>query len=58
MKYIIAVVVLWALAIVPTVVLLGDREEFTYLGPVYGICMIGSVIVVRHAQIAAARGTG
>lgn len=57
MKYVIAVVVLWAIAIVPTVVLVGDREAFTYLGPVYGICMMGSVMVVRRAQIAAARGT-
>jgi hypothetical protein len=51
MKHIAAVVALWALAILSTVAIVPDRGVFTYLGPVYAICMIGSVAVVRRAQI-------
>lgn len=53
MKYTLAVVALWALAIIATVVIVPDRSAFTYLGPLYAVCMIGSVVVVQRASKAA-----
>jgi hypothetical protein len=46
-----ATVVLWALAIMSTLVIVADRDVFTYLGPLYAVCMIGSVVAVRKAQL-------
>ena len=56
MRPVLAVVALWAIAIATTVVLVPDRGVFTTLGPVYAICMIGSVVTVRKA-LAASRNT-
>jgi peptidoglycan/LPS O-acetylase OafA/YrhL len=58
MKYVAAIVVLWALAIISTLVIVADRHVFTYLGPLYAVCMIGSVLVVRKAQLPPAKPAG
>jgi hypothetical protein len=50
MKYVIAVVALWVLAIVATVAIIRERSVFTFLGPLYAICMIGCVRIVQQAQ--------
>jgi hypothetical protein len=55
MRPVVAVVLLWAIAIITTVALVPDRQVFTTLGPVYAVCMIGSVVVVRKA-LAPSRG--
>jgi hypothetical protein len=49
MKYIITIAALWFIAIVTTLVLVGKTGVFTYLGPVYLICMIGSIVTIRRA---------
>ena len=50
MKYVAATVALWALAILGTVLIVQDQQVFTYLGPLYAICMIGAIMIVRQAQ--------
>lgn len=50
MKPVVANVLLWSLAIAATAVILPDRSVFTTLGPLYAVCMIGSVVIVRRAQ--------
>jgi len=50
MKTELTVLGLWAIAIAATVLLVGDTGKFTYLGPVYAICAIGSVFTVRRAR--------
>ena len=50
MKYELAVLSLWLLAVVPTLVLVHQTGLFTYLGPLYFICMVGSVYIVRSAK--------
>ncbi len=50
MKTEFVVLILWLIAIVTTVVLIDDFGAFTYLGPVYLICMIGSVVVIRREK--------
>ena len=49
MKAVLAVLSLWLIAVATTLVLVRDRGVFTFLGPVYAICMIGSVTVVHRA---------
>ncbi len=49
MKHIVVVVILWCIAIVTTLLLVEKTGVFTYLGPVYFICMLGSIITVRRA---------
>lgn len=50
MKYELAVLGLWLLAIVPTFLIVRTTDLFTYLGPLYFICMVGSVFIVRSAK--------
>lgn len=45
-----AVLLLWLLAVVPTLLLVHQTGVFTYLGPLYFICIVGSVYVVRSAK--------
>jgi len=49
-KHELAILLLWLVAVVPTLLLLRESGLFTYLGPLYFICMVGSVYVVRHAK--------
>jgi len=49
-KHELAVLGLWLLAVVPTLLLVQQTGLFTYLGPLYFICMVGSVYVVRSAK--------
>ena len=49
MKHQAAILSLWLIAIVITFVTVRDYRLLTTLGPVYAICMIGSVITVRAA---------
>lgn len=50
MRHEVIVLLLWFIAIVATLVITRDSGLFTYLGPVYAICMIGSVVTVRRAR--------
>ena len=49
-KYELAILALWAIAIGATLALVGNTDRFTYLGPVFFICLVGSILVVRHAR--------
>jgi hypothetical protein len=56
MKHELATLALWAIAITVTM-LRGDRPgAATILGPVYAVCMIGSIIIVRAARASGGRG--
>lgn len=46
----IAVLLLWLIAIVTTFLSVKDTGVFTYLGPVYALCMIGSVVAVKRSR--------
>jgi hypothetical protein len=50
LKHELAVLALWLLAVVPTLLLVHQSGVFTYLGPLYFICMVGSVYIVRSAK--------
>ncbi len=50
MKYELSVLGLWLLAVVPTFLLVHQTGLFTYLGPLYFLCMVGSVYIVRSAK--------
>ena len=50
MKYELAILLLWLVAIVPTFLLVRQSGFFTYLAPLYFICMVGSVYLVRSAK--------
>jgi hypothetical protein len=41
---------LWLLAVVPTLLLVHQTGVFTYLGPLYFLCMVGSVYIVRSLK--------
>ena len=47
MKTIIAITMLWLIAIAATFFITRDTGLFTYLGPVYFVCMIGSIVIAR-----------
>lgn len=49
MKYIITITVLWLIAIVTTILFVGKADAFNYIGPVYFICMVGSIITMKKA---------
>jgi hypothetical protein len=49
-KHELAILGLWLLAVVPTLILLQKTNLFTYLGPLYFICMVGSIYIVRSAK--------
>ncbi len=50
MKYELATLGLWLLAVIPTLLLVHQSGLFSYLGPLYFICMVGSVYIVRSAK--------
>lgn len=50
LKHELAVLLLWLLSVVPTFLLLRDTNFFTYLGPLYFLCMVGTVYIVRNAK--------
>lgn len=50
MKHEFVLLASWLVAIVATLLLLPDRSVFTKLGPVYAICMIGSVVSARRSR--------
>jgi hypothetical protein len=41
---------LWLLAVIPTLLLVHESGVFTFLGPLYFLCIVGSVYVVRNAK--------
>jgi hypothetical protein len=47
---------LWCIAIVATLLIVDGTEAFTYLGPLYAICAIGSVWTVRSLRKTSASG--
>jgi hypothetical protein len=49
MKHQLAVLLLWLIAIAVTFVTVRDAHVLTTLGPVFAVCMIGSVVTVRAA---------
>lgn len=50
MKHELAVLALWLLAVVPTLLMVHQSGLFTFLGPLYFLCMVGSVYIVRSAK--------
>lgn len=50
LKYELAILALWLFAVVPTLLLVHESGLFTYLGPLYFLCMVGSVYIVRSAK--------
>lgn len=50
MKYEAAILVLWLIAILATLYVLRATSLFTYLAPVYAICLIGCLFVLRQAR--------
>ena len=50
MKHQFAVLSLWLIAIAVTFTIVPDRRVVTTLGPVFAVCMIGSVVTVRAAR--------
>lgn len=53
MKHELAILGLWAISIVATLLLVEGTAIFTYLAPLYTICTIGSVLTVRSARASA-----
>jgi hypothetical protein len=50
LKHEMAIVVMWLIAVVPTLLMLRESGIFTYLGPLYFLCMVGSIYIVRNAK--------
>jgi hypothetical protein len=46
----LVVAVLWGIAAVTTAIVTSDTGNFGYLGPVFAICAIGSVLTVRWSR--------
>lgn len=49
MKTIVTIAALWLIAIVATFLITRNTGLFTYLGPLYLICMIGSIVTIRKS---------
>jgi hypothetical protein len=49
MKHQITMLLLWAIAIAATFLTIHDRRVLTTLGPVFAVCMIGSIVTVQAA---------
>ncbi len=49
MKHQAATLLLWLIAIVVTFVTVRDSRVLMIVGPVYAVCMIGSLVTVRAA---------
>ena len=54
MKHELAVLFLWLIAFSTTFFLTREPQVLTHLGPVFAVCMIGSVLTVRAARRRAA----
>lgn len=50
MKHEIAILLLWVIALLATVFVIRNRALMTLLGPLFAICMIGSISIVRRAK--------
>ncbi len=50
MKHELAATFLWAIAIAVTFLVVKQEGILTTLGPVYAVCMIGCIVVVRAAR--------
>jgi L-asparagine transporter-like permease len=50
MKYELTILTLWLIAILTTLIIVRDTNLFTYLAPVYFICMVGSIFTVRAVR--------
>jgi hypothetical protein len=50
LKYEIATLVLWLISILTTMWFVGDAGIFSFLVPVYFMCMLGSIMVVKWAK--------
>ena len=50
MKYDFTIVALWAIAVMATFLIVQETRFLTVLGPLYAVCMIGSVVTVRKAR--------
>ncbi len=50
LKHELAILALWLIAVVPTLLIVHQSGLFTYLGPLYFLCMVGSVYIVRNAK--------
>lgn len=48
MKAELVVLTLWLVAIVTSVLVVSNSSDFRYLGPVFAVCAIGSVVAVRR----------
>jgi len=55
MKYELATTVLWAIAVVVTILMVKQDGVLTILLPVYAVCMIGAVVTVRAARSSSGR---
>jgi hypothetical protein len=49
-KYELTVTALWTIAILATLWITRGTDLFTFLGPLFFICMTGSIIVVRQSR--------
>lgn len=49
-RYELSVLMLWLVAVVPTYLLFRNASSFTFLAPLYFLCMLGSVLIVRQAR--------
>ena len=47
----LAIVLMWFIAITVSAIVLNGSGYFTKLGPVYFICMVGSILTVRKITI-------
>jgi hypothetical protein len=47
---VVIVAMLWVIAIGATVAIVKESGAFTFLGPVYFICMMGCIVTVRRAS--------
>jgi len=46
----LATLLLWVIAVIATALVVSPSGLFTYLAPLYAVCMIGSLVVVRRAR--------
>jgi hypothetical protein len=56
MKHEFATLALWAIAITVTLLRIDAPGPARILGPVYAVCMIGCIVIVRAARASAGRG--
>ena len=51
MKSEFIVLILWLIAVTTAVLVIDNAADFKYLGPVFAVCMIGSVVAVRRDRL-------